>query len=106
VQRTNYDSLYQIGDSVLSGLLIEQAKARFHNDSLTSKVDRQIYQLSQKQIQEQRDRIIYKDTVITRIRFQEIVKTDTIRRKVIVIDTIVDTVKVSYFEWRRINKKK
>lgn len=105
-ERTNYDSLYQIGDSVLTGLYVEQARQRLHNDSLNSKVDQQIFLLNIKQVQEQRDRVVYKDTIIRRVRYKEIIKVDTIRRKVHIVDTIRDTVRVSYFEWKRKYKNK
>ena len=89
IPETNLDSLFSIGDSVLASLYIQQAEQRLYTDELAEK-------LTEKQIQEERERIIYKDTIIYREQIQTLYTTlkDTIRDTIHVTDTIRDTVYV------------
>ena len=84
IPESNLDSLFSIGDSVLAGFYIQQAKQRLYTDELTKK-------LQEKQIQEHRERIIYKDTIIYREQIQTLYTTlkDTIHDTVYVTDTVV-----------------
>ena len=83
VQNSNLDSLFEIGDSVLSNLYIQQAKQRLYTDDIQK-------QLNQKQIKEERERIIYRDTIIYRKEVKTLYTTitDTIRDTIVIIDTI------------------
>lgn len=84
IPESNLDSLFSIGDSVLAGFYIQQAKQRLYTDELTKK-------LQEKQIQEHRERIIYKDTIIYREEIQTLYTTlkDTIHDTIYVTDTVV-----------------
>jgi len=99
---TNYDSLFNLGDSVLGDYYVSQAKQRMYHDSLKGEVSVYQVMLSEKQIKEQRERIIYKDTIIYRKRIKTIV--DTIYSKVYFTDTIRDTIFVTKRELRRIKR--
>lgn len=99
---TNYDSLFNLGDSVLGNYYVSQAKQRMYHDSLRGEVFVYQVMLSEKQIKEQRERIIYKDTIIYRKRIKTI--TDTIRKHIYLTDTIRDTIFVTKRELKR--KKK
>ena len=98
---TNLDSLFSIGDSVLTDLYIDQAKQRLHHDSLQGEVSSYQQQLTIKQIKEQKDRVVYKDTIIFRKKVKTIF--DTIRTKVYLTDTIRDTI---YLTRRELKKRK
>ena len=96
---TNYDSLFSLGDSVLGDYYASQAKQRMYHDSLKSEVSSYQIRLNQKQIKEERERIIYKDTIIFRKTTKTI--TDTIYNKVYLTDTIRDTIYVTKKELKR-----
>ena len=89
IPETNLDSLFSIGDSVLAGFYIREAEQRLYTDELAEK-------LTHKQIQEERERIIYKDTIIYREQIQTLYTTlkDTIHDTVYVTDTVVEVVYV------------
>ena len=97
--QTNYDSLFSLGDSVLGDYYVSQAKQRMYNDSLKGEVSSYQIRLNQKQIKEERERIIYKDTIIFRKTTKTI--TDTIYNKVYLTDTIRDTIYVTKKELKR-----
>ena len=97
----NYDSLFKIGDSVLTDLYIDQAKQRMYHDSLNGEVSSYQQKLTIKQIKEQKDRVVYKDTIIFRKKVKTIF--DTIRTKVYLTDTIRDTI---YLTKRELKKRK
>jgi len=80
---SNLDSLFEIGDSVLSDLYIQQAQQRLYTDKMQE-------QLKEKQIREERERIIYRDTIIYRKEFKTLYTTitDTIRDTIVITDTI------------------
>jgi len=80
---SNLDSLFEIGDSVLSDLYIQQAQQRLYTDKMQE-------QLNEKQIREERERIIYRDTIIYRKEVKTLYTTitDTIRDTIVIIDTI------------------
>ena len=96
IQETNLDSLFSIGDSVLAGFYIREAEQRLYTDELAEK-------LNHKQIQEQRERRIYRDTIIYLKEFRTLYTTltDTIRDTIYVTDTIRDTVYVKRKKKRR-----
>jgi len=96
---TNYDSLFNLGDSVLGDYYVSQAKQRMYHDSLRGEVSVYQVMLSEKQIKEQRERIIYKDTIIYRKRIKTI--TDTIRKHIYLTDTIRDTIFVTVKKERK-----
>lgn len=98
---TNLDSLFKIGDSVLTDLYIQQAQQRIHHDSLQGEVSSYQIRLSQKQIKEQKDRVTYKDTIIYRRKVKTI--TDTVFKKVYLTDTIRDTI---YLTKRELKKRR
>mgnify|MGYP003629096017 FL=1 len=100
---TNLDSLFKIGDSVLTDLYVQQAQQRIHHDSLQGEVSSYQIRLSAKQIKEQRERIIYKDTIIYRQKVKTI--TDTIFNKVYLTDTIRDTIFVTIKKERKKKSK-
>jgi len=75
--KVNYDSLFSVGDSILSDHYTQEAIERMYQDSLKGEVSSYQIMLSQKQIKEQKERIIYKDTIIYRKKTKTI--TDTIR---------------------------
>ena len=97
----NLDSLFRIGDSVLTDLYIDQAKQKMYNDSLNGEVSSYQQQLTAKQIKEQQDRVVYKDTIVYRKRVKTI--TDTIYKKVYLTDTIRDTI---YLTKRELKKRR
>jgi len=84
---TNYDSLFSIGDSVLVDFYISQAEQKLYHDSLTGTLTDYEMKLQQKQIKEERERIVYRDTIIYRKKFKTLYTTLT--------DTIRDTVLIS-----------
>ena len=86
---TNLDSIFRIGDSVLASLYIHEAQQKLYTAELTQK-------LSEKQIQEEIERIIYRDTIIYRKQIKTLYTTlkDTIRDTIYVTDTIVEVVNV------------
>ena len=92
----NYDSLFSIGDSVLMNLYMSQAEQRLYHDSLTGTLSNYEIKLQEKQIKEERERIVYRDTIIYRKEVKTLYTTltDTIRDTVYVTDTIRDTVYV------------
>ncbi len=98
---TNLDSLFKIGDSVLTDLYIDQAKQRLHHDSLQGEVSSCQIRLTAKQVKEQKERIIYKDTIIFRKKTKTIY--DTIRKNVYLTDTIRDTI---YLTKRELKKRR
>ena len=102
--QTNYDSLFQIGGSALTDLYIDQAQQRLHQDSLKGEVFSFQIRLSEKQIKEQQERIIYKDTIIYRKKIKTII--DTIRNKVYLTDTIKDTIFITVKKEKKKGKKK
>jgi len=75
-----------------------------YNDSLKSQVSSYQIRLSQKQIKEQRERIIYKDTIIFRKKVKTI--TDTIYNRVYLTDTIRDTIYVTIKKNRKRGTKR
>jgi hypothetical protein len=89
IPESNLDSLFSIGDSVLAGFYIREAEQRLYTDDLKD-------QLNHKQIQEQRERIVYRDTIIYREQIQTLYTTlkDTIHDTIHVTDTIVEVVYV------------
>ena len=95
----NLDSIFSIGDSILVAHYIKQAQQKIQLDSLAS-------ELCKKKEIEQRERIIYRDTVI----YQEQVEivyttvTDTIYDIVYITDTMNATVYVA--EDKKKRKKK
>ena len=97
----NLDSLFRIGDSVLTDLYIDQAQQKMYHDSLSGEVSSYQIRLSQKNIQEQQNRIIYKDTIIYRKKTKTFY--DTIRKNVYLTDTIRDTI---YLTKRELKKRK
>ena len=99
---TNYDSLFNLGDSVLGDYYVSQAKQRMYHDSLRGEVSVYQVMLSEKQIKEHRERIIYKDTIIYRKRIKTI--TDTIRKHIYLTDTIRDTIFVTKRELKRMRR--
>mgnify|MGYP003149852901 FL=1 len=99
---TNYDSLFNLGDSVLGDYYVSQAKQRMYHDSLRGEVFVYQVMLSEKQIKEQKERIIYKDTIIYRKRIKTII--DTIRKHIYLTDTIRDTIFVTKRELKRKRK--
>ena len=99
--QTNYDSLFSIGGSALTDLYINQAQQRLHQDSLKGEVFSFQIRLSEKQIKEQKDRVVYKDTIIYRKKVKTIY--DTIRTKVYLTDTIRDTI---YLTKRELKKRR
>lgn len=102
--QTNYDSLFDIGDSVLTDYYVSQAKQRMYYDSLNGEVSSYQIRLSEKQIKEQKERIIYKDTIIYRRKIKTIY--DTIRNKVYLTDTIKDTIFITVRKEKKKGKKK
>jgi len=100
---TNYDSLFSIGDSVLVDFYIQQAQQKLYHDSLTGTLTDYEIKLQQKQVKEERERIIYRDTIIYRKEFKTLYTTltDTIRDTVYVTDTIRDTIYVKTKKKRR-----
>ena len=99
--QTNYDSLFSIGDSILSDHYTQEAIERMYQDSLKGEVSSYQIRLNQKQIKEERERIIYKDTIIYRKKVKTIF--DTIRTKVYLTDTIRDTI---YLTRRELKKRR
>lgn len=101
--QTNYDSLFSIGDSVLVDFYIQQAQQKLYHDSLTGTLTDYEIKLQQKQVKEERERIIYRDTIIYRKEFKTLYTTltDTIRDTVYVTDTIRDTIYVKTKRKRR-----
>lgn len=97
--KVNYDSLFGIGDSILSDHYTQEAIERMYQDSLKGEVSSYQIRLNQKQIKEERERIIYKDTIIYRKTTKTI--TDTIYNKVYLTDTIRDTIYVTKRELKR-----
>ena len=97
----NLDSLFDIGDSVLTDLYVHQAKQRLHHDSLQGEVSSYQTKLNEKQIREQQENAIYKDTVIYRRKIKTII--DTIYKHVYLTDTIRDTI---YLTKRELRKRK
>ncbi len=97
--RPNYDSLFNIGDSVLRDMYIEQAKQRMYHDSLNGKVSTYQIQLNEKRTFEAQQRRIYKDTIIYNTRTKTI--TDTVFKHVYLTDTIRDTIFVTKRELKR-----
>jgi len=95
----NLDSLFTIGDSVLANFYIEQARQRLHQDSLSGSLSLYEIRLQQKQIREERQRIIFKDTIIYRKKVR--VQIDTIYEKVHITDTIRDTVFITKRELKK-----
>ena len=100
---TNYDSLFSIGDSVLVDFYIQQAQQKLYHDSLTGTLTDYELKLQQKQVKEERERIIYRDTIIYLKEFKTLYTTltDTIRDTVYVTDTIRDTVYVKQRKKKR-----
>jgi len=101
--QTNYDSLFSIGDSVLVDFYISQAEQKLYHDSLTGTLTDYKLKLQKKQIKEERERIIYRDTIIYRKKFKTLYTTlyDTIRDTVYVTDTIRDTIYIKTKRKRR-----
>jgi len=95
--KVNYDSLFGIGDSILSDHYTQEAIERMYQDSLKGEVSSYQIRLNQKQIKEERERIIYKDTIIYRKK----TITDTIYNKVYLTDTIRDTIYLTKKELKR-----
>jgi hypothetical protein len=89
IPESNLDSLFSIGDSVLAGFYIREAEQRLYTDDLKD-------QLNHKQIQEQRERIIYRDTIIYREQIKTLYTTlyDTIHDTIHVTDTVVEVVTI------------
>jgi len=90
--KANLDSLFSVGDSVLANFYIEQARQRLHQDSLSVSLSDYEIKLQQKQVREERERIIYKDTIVYRKKVKIVI--DTLYEKVYITDTIRDTVRV------------
>ena len=86
---TNLDSIFRIGDSVLASLYIHEAQQKLYTAELTQK-------LSEKQIKEEIERIVYRDTIIYRKQIKTLYTTlkDTIRDTIYVTDTVVEVVNV------------
>ena len=97
--KVNYDSLFGVGDSILSDHYTSEAIERMYQDSLKGEVSSYQIRLSQKQIKEQKERIVYKDTIIFRKKVKTI--TDTIYNKVYISDTIRDTIYLTKRELKR-----
>jgi len=102
--KVNYDSLFGIGDSILSDHYTQEAIERMYQDSLKGEVSSYQIRLNQKQIKEQKERIIYKDTIIYRKTTKTI--TDTIYNKVYLTDTIRDTIYVTIKKNRKRGTKR
>lgn len=100
---TNLDSLFSIGDSVLSDLYVNQARQKMYHDSLNGEVSSYQAKLSQKQIKEQRNRVVYRDTVVYKKKIKTII--DTIRKHIYLTDTIRDTIFVTIKKERKKKKK-
>jgi len=96
---TNYDSLFNLGDSVLGDYYVSQAKQRMYHDSLNGKVSTYQIQLNEKRTFEAQQRRIYKDTIIYNTRTKTI--TDTVFKHVYLTDTIRDTIFVTKRELKR-----
>jgi len=97
----DYDSLYKLGDSVLKNFYETQAAVEQYHDSLHGSLSVYETKLKEKHIQEEMNRIVYKDSIVKRVRFKEVIKVDTIKKEVVIVDTIRDTVEVSYFQWKK-----
>ncbi len=100
---TNLDSLFSIGDSVLSDLYVNQARQKMYHDSLNGEVLSYQAQLTQKQIKEQRERVVYRDTVVYKKKIKTII--DTIRKHIYLTDTIRDTIFVTIKKERKRKRK-
>ena len=90
VPDANLDSIFSIGDSILVAHYIKQAQQKIQLDSLAS-------ELCKKKEIEQRERIIYRDTVIYQEQVEVVLKTitDTIYDIVYITDTMNATVYVA-----------
>ena len=80
-------------------MYIKQAKQRMYHDSLKGEVSGYQVQLTAKQIREQQERIIYRDTIIYKKKIKTII--DTIRKHIYLTDTIRDTIFVTKKELKR-----
>ena len=80
---TNLDSLFEIGDSILAEYYTQQVQQQVAFDSMSA-------ELCKKKEIEQRERIIYRDTVIYQEQIEVVLKTitDTIYDIVYVTDTV------------------
>ena len=76
---TNLDSLFEIGDSILAEYYTQQIQQQVAFDSMSAEL------CKEKEI-EQRERIIYRDTVIYQEQVEVVLKT--------IIDTIYDIVTI------------
>ena len=101
--KVNYDSLFSIGDSVLIDLYAQKAQQKMHNDSLSDEVFSYQIKLDKKLIQDKKQRIVYKDTVVYKKKIKTI--TDTVRKYIYLTDTIRDTVYVTKRELKKRLKK-
>ena len=87
VPDANLDSLFEIGDSILADYYTQQIQQQVAFDSISA-------ELCKKQEIEQRNRIIYRDTVIYQEQVEVVLKTitDTIYDIVYITDTVDATV--------------
>jgi hypothetical protein len=88
--RVNLDSLFTIGDSLMREFSTSRTQQQSCRDSLIGEVSNYQTALNQKQVREERDRIVYRDTVIVRKKVMTV--TDTIHTTIHLTDTIRDTV--------------
>ena len=101
--KTNLDSIFSIGDSVLSKYYIDQAQQQLSMDSLSGELFTHRGLLNEKQLRNLQNRIIYKDSIVYVKKVKNIIKfvTDTVHRQVIITDTIRDTVRLKLFQRKR-----
>ena len=84
VPDANLDSLFEIGDSILAEYYTQQVQQQITFDSMSA-------ELCKKKEIEQRERIIYRDTVVYQEQVEIVYKTvtDTIYDIVYVTDTVI-----------------
>ena len=96
IPRNNLDSIFSIGDSVLKDYFIVREKQKLYEDSLYGKITFQESALKEKQAREERQRVIYRDTIVYIKEVKKLIKyvNDTIYNQVTLTDTVRDTVYV------------
>ena len=100
----NYDSLFSLGDSAIKHHYIQQAQHQLVQDSLNrAMINYRDKLTNRKQVEAQiRQRVIFKDTIITRRHIVR--KVDTVR--VVVRDTIYVPYEVMVQEKKRKRKRR